>query len=71
MLCCRSYYGIIYWAPMFVNLVLGRGASTSTKADVTVIGLTAIPYGVAAIWQVGAFWFVRLFTSCVASMQLR
>jgi hypothetical protein len=56
---------------MFVNLVLGRGASTSTKADVTVIGLTAIPYGVAAIWQVGAFWFVRLFTSCVASMQLR
>lgn len=52
-----AYYGIIYWAPMFVNAVLGKPlASKSTKADVTTVLLTAIPYAAAAVWQVIYSW---------------
>lgn len=42
---------------MFVNAVLGKPLATkSTKADVTTVLLTAIPYACAAIWQVLYSW---------------
>lgn len=52
-----AYYGIIYWAPMLVNVVLGRPATSKNhKADVTTVLLTAIPYAAAAVWQVIYSW---------------
>jgi hypothetical protein len=47
-----AYYGIIYWAPMLTNAVLGKEL-TAKNSSVTTVLLTAIPYGCAAVWQVG------------------
>ena len=52
-----SYYGVLYWAPMLVNLVLGRSPDhKDTQAGAVTILLTAIPYAAAAVFQTLFSW---------------
>jgi hypothetical protein len=46
-----AYYGIMFWAPMLTNMVLGRELTGKTTSVASYL-LTAIPFACAALWLV-------------------
>lgn len=47
-----SYYGLLYFCPLIVQAVLGRPPTKNGRPDIMAVGLTAIPFAAAALWQV-------------------
>jgi ACS family tartrate transporter-like MFS transporter len=47
-----SYYGLLYFCPLIVQSALGRPPTKNGRPDLVAVGLTAVPFAAAALWQV-------------------